>query len=130
MATIYYDQDANLAVVKDKTVAIIGYGNQGRSQALNMRDSGLKHIIVGSVRDTSWEKARQDGFDAYPIEEASRPTLSSCCCRTKSHPPSLTRRLLQIWKKETSLISPPDITSLTDTLTCRKILMSSWSHQG
>lgn len=72
MATIYYDQDTNLDVVKDKTVAIIGYGNQGRSQALNMRDSGLKHIIVGSVRDTSWEKARQDGFEAYPIEEASK----------------------------------------------------------
>lgn len=43
MANIYYDQDANLELITDKTVAIIGYGNQGRSQALNMRDSGVKH---------------------------------------------------------------------------------------
>ena len=53
MANIYYDQDANLELITDKTVAIIGYGNQGRSQALNMRDSGVKHVIVGSRHDES-----------------------------------------------------------------------------
>ena len=51
MANIYYDQDANQELITDKTVAIIGYGNQGRSQALNMRDSGVKHVIVGSRHD-------------------------------------------------------------------------------
>lgn len=71
MGKIYYDRDGNIDVVKDKVVAIIGYGNQGRSQALNMRDSGVKNIIVGSVRDSSWTTANDDGFPVYPIAEAS-----------------------------------------------------------
>lgn len=53
-------------------VAIIGYGNQGRSQALNMRDSGLKHVIVGSRHDESYDQANEDGFMVYSIEEASK----------------------------------------------------------
>lgn len=70
MATIYYDKDADLSILKDKVIAVIGYGNQGRSQALNMRDSGVKQVIVGSMHDESWDKAQADGFEAYPIEEA------------------------------------------------------------
>lgn len=70
MGKIYYDQDGDISYVKDKTIAIIGYGNQGRSQALNMRDSGVKNIIVGSVRDESWTVANNDGFPVYPIGEA------------------------------------------------------------
>ena len=57
MGKVYYDQDGNLDLIRDKVIAIIGYGNQGRSQALNMRDSGIKNIIVGSVHDTSWGTA-------------------------------------------------------------------------
>ncbi|WP_085524404.1 ketol-acid reductoisomerase [Tuberibacillus sp. Marseille-P3662] len=70
MANIYYDKDADLEILKNKVIAIIGYGNQGRSQALNLRDSGVKNVIVGSVRDQSWDKAKEDGFEAFPIEEA------------------------------------------------------------
>lgn len=72
MATIYYDNDANLDLVKDKVIAIIGYGNQGRSQALNMRDSGVKKVIVGSREDGSYDQAIQDGFEVHPIPEASK----------------------------------------------------------
>ena len=54
MAKIYKDEDADLSLVKDKTIAFIGYGNQGRSQALNMRDSGLK-VIVGNIKDKYWD---------------------------------------------------------------------------
>ena len=71
MGKIYYDNDGNIDVVKDMVVAIIGYGNQGRSQALNMRDSGIKNIIVGSIKDDSWEAANNDGFKTYSISEAS-----------------------------------------------------------
>jgi ketol-acid reductoisomerase len=49
MSKIYYDKDGDISFVTDKTIAIIGYGNQGRSQALNMRDSGVKDIVIGSV---------------------------------------------------------------------------------
>ncbi|MCR4805769.1 MAG: ketol-acid reductoisomerase [Clostridia bacterium] len=71
MARIYYDKDADLSAVAGKTVAIIGYGNQGRAQALNMRDSGVADIVVGSIRDESWTVANEDGFPVYPIAEAS-----------------------------------------------------------
>ncbi|MDD3289870.1 MAG: ketol-acid reductoisomerase [Eubacteriales bacterium] len=72
MSKIYYDKDGDLAFVTNKTIAIIGYGNQGRSQALNMRDSGVKNIVIGSVRDESWTQANEDGFPVYSIAEASK----------------------------------------------------------
>ena len=71
MTNIYYEQDADLAFIIDKTVAILGYGNQGRSQALNMRDSGVKNVIVGSRHDESFDQAIKDGFSVYRIAEAS-----------------------------------------------------------
>ena len=71
MAKIYYDEDCNLDLVKDKCVAVLGYGNQGRSQALNMRDMGIKRVIVGSIKDESHDKAVEDGFEVMSIEEAT-----------------------------------------------------------
>lgn len=70
MAKVYYDSDANVDLIKDKVVAIIGYGNQGRAQALNMRDSGVENIIIGSRKDESWDVANEDGFHTYSIEKA------------------------------------------------------------
>jgi ketol-acid reductoisomerase len=46
MAKIYYDKDCNINDIKDKTIAVVGYGIQGRGQALNLRDSGLKVIVA------------------------------------------------------------------------------------
>lgn len=69
-ANIYYDADADLGYLKDRTVSIIGYGNQGRSQALNMRDSGVEDIVVGNIKDESWEGAEADGFEVHAISEA------------------------------------------------------------
>jgi len=70
MAQIYYDDDADLSVLEGKTIAIIGYGNQGGAQAQNMRDSGV-NVIIGSIEDESAKKAREDGFEVYPISEAA-----------------------------------------------------------
>ena len=72
MAKIYYDTDADISFIKDKVISIIGYGNQGRAQALNMRDSGLKNIIIGNIRDSSWHKAQDDGFEVFPVKEACK----------------------------------------------------------
>lgn len=68
---VYYDDDADLSVLAGRTVAIIGYGNQGRAQGLNMRDSGLE-VIVGNVRDASFDRAVADGFPTMAIGEAAR----------------------------------------------------------
>lgn len=68
---IYYDEDGDLSLLDNRTIAVIGYGNQGRSQALNLRDSGVEDVIVGNIKDESWEQAEEDGFDVYTISEAA-----------------------------------------------------------
>ena len=68
---IYTDQDADIAPLKDKQIAILGYGNQGRAQALNLRDSGL-NVIVGNREDEHREHAQEDQFDVFTIAEAAR----------------------------------------------------------
>jgi ketol-acid reductoisomerase len=70
MSTFYFDKDADLSVLAGRTVAIIGYGNQGRSQALNMKDSGLD-VVVGNIEDSFAETARVDGWQVHPIGEAA-----------------------------------------------------------
>ncbi len=70
MAQVYYDDDANLDTLRGKTVGVIGYGNQGRAQALNLRDSGLD-VIVGVPADETRRQARDEGFDVFPVREAA-----------------------------------------------------------
>lgn len=72
MKKIFYDNDASIDPVVDKVVTIIGYGNQGRAQALNMRDSGIKKIIVGTSRPEAYNTTNKDGFEVYSIAEASK----------------------------------------------------------
>ena len=67
---IYTDADASLEALQGKTAAILGYGNQGRAQALNLRDSGLQ-VIVGNQPDSYYEQAQADGFEPRPISEAA-----------------------------------------------------------
>ena len=69
MARMYFEKDSDLTYLAGQTICIVGYGNQGRSQALNMRDSGLS-VIVGSRRDASYQTAVQDGFAVFGVEEA------------------------------------------------------------
>lgn len=70
MSKFYFDDDADLSAIADRTIAVIGYGNQGRSQALNMKDSGLK-VIVGNIEDEYAAAARADGWELLPIAEAA-----------------------------------------------------------
>ncbi len=71
MAKIYYDSDASLDILKDKTIAILGYGSQGHAHALNLRDSGLKVIIGLHEKSRSRKKAQDDGFEVYTPREAA-----------------------------------------------------------
>jgi len=71
MAKIYYDQDADPDLLKDKTIAIIGYGIQGRGQALCLRDSGCR-VIVSELEGTpNFEQAKKDGFIPVSASEAA-----------------------------------------------------------
>ncbi|WP_310550847.1 ketol-acid reductoisomerase [Paenibacillus glufosinatiresistens] len=67
--TTYYEQDADLSVLKGKTIAVIGYGSQGHAQAQNLRDSGLK-VIIGLREGKSFQTAKNDGFEVLPVSEA------------------------------------------------------------
>jgi ketol-acid reductoisomerase len=71
MTRIYYDNDIDLDILKDETIAIIGYGIQGHAQAQNMRDSGLKVICGLRKGGGSWKKASAAGFEVLPIDEAA-----------------------------------------------------------
>ena len=72
MAKIFYDRDADYKFIKGKTIAIIGYGIQGRGQALNLRDSGLK-VIVSELKGTeNYRIALKDGFKPMSVDEAAK----------------------------------------------------------
>ncbi|MFN3477519.1 MAG: ketol-acid reductoisomerase, partial [Candidatus Methylomirabilales bacterium] len=71
MAKLYYDKDADLSLLKGKTIAVIGFGSQGHAHALNMKDSGLD-VVVGLYKGSkSWEKAEKAGLKVAPVDEAA-----------------------------------------------------------
>ncbi|MCX5712806.1 MAG: ketol-acid reductoisomerase, partial [Candidatus Omnitrophica bacterium] len=72
MAKIYYDNDADLNLLKDKTVAIIGYGIQGRGQALCLKDSGVRVVVSEVAGSHNFELAKQDGFVPVSADEAAK----------------------------------------------------------
>lgn len=71
MAQVYYDKDANLELLKDKTVAIIGFGNQGGAQGQNLKDSGVKVIIAEVEGTPNWKLAQEAGFEVMTANEAA-----------------------------------------------------------
>ena len=72
MAKVYYDKDADLNLLKNKTIAILGYGIQGRGQSLCLRDSGCKVVVSELPGTPNYEQARKDGFTPVSAEEAAR----------------------------------------------------------
>jgi len=71
-AKIYYDQDADLSLLRGKKIAIIGYGSQGHAHALNLKDSG-QDVVVGLYKGSkSWPKAEKDGLKVATVAEASQ----------------------------------------------------------
>ncbi|NJB66651.1 ketol-acid reductoisomerase [Desulfobaculum xiamenense] len=68
---IYYEKDANLELLKGKTIAVIGYGSQGHAHAQNLRDSGLEVIIGQRPGGRNYELAREHGFEPVSAAEAA-----------------------------------------------------------
>jgi len=72
MAKIYYDQDADLNLLKGKKIAIIGYGIQGRGQSLCLRDSGCDVVVSEMEGTPNFEQANKDGFTPVSAAEAAK----------------------------------------------------------
>jgi ketol-acid reductoisomerase len=70
MAAIFHEEDSTLEPIAGLAIAIVGYGNQGRSQALNLRDSGMR-VLVGNIDDDYRKTAIADGFSPLPIRQAA-----------------------------------------------------------
>jgi len=70
MTEVYDENDGDLAVLSGRTVAIIGYGNQGHAHALNLRDSGVD-VVVGQRPGQSFDRAVADGFEPLPASDAA-----------------------------------------------------------
>jgi len=71
MVQMYYDQDANLEVLKNKTVAVIGYGSQGHAHSQNLRDSGIQ-VVVAEIPGPNFDQAKADGFEVLTAAEAAQ----------------------------------------------------------
>lgn len=70
MAKFFEQREVDSGILRGKTIGVVGYGNQGRSQAINLRRAGF-HVIVGNQMDPSWDKAREDGFEPLPVDTAA-----------------------------------------------------------
>ncbi len=71
MARMYYDQDADLSLLKGKTIAVIGYGSQGHAHAQNLRDSGLSVVVANRPGSANYRLAVADGFEPMSASEAA-----------------------------------------------------------
>lgn len=67
---IYYDSDADLGFIKDKTVAILGFGSQGHAHALNLQDSGIKVVVGLRPASRNESKAKAAGLEVLPVAQA------------------------------------------------------------
>ena len=70
---VYYDSDADLSLIKNKKVAIIGYGSQGHAHALNLKDSGVNEVVVGLRKgSSSKKKAESENLKVLTVSEAAK----------------------------------------------------------
>ena len=72
MATMYYDADADLDLLKDRKIAVVGYGSQGHAHALNLKDSGLDVIVGLYPGSPSWKPAEESGLRVSTVEDAAQ----------------------------------------------------------
>src|SRR3970040_2436164 len=72
MAKIYYESDANLDLIKNKTIGIIGFGSQGHAHALNLRDNGCNVMVGLQPGSKSRQEAQNAGLKVGTVEEVAR----------------------------------------------------------
>lgn len=71
MVKVYYDDSVEKNALEGKTIMVVGYGSQGHAHAQNLRDNGNK-VVIGVREGKSAQKAREDGFEVFPVSEATK----------------------------------------------------------
>ena len=72
MAKMYYESDADLSLIKDRVIGIVGYGSQGHAHALNLKDNGM-NVMVGLYEGSrSWTKAEEEGLEVGLVADVAR----------------------------------------------------------
>jgi ketol-acid reductoisomerase len=72
MAKIYYENDANIELIRGKTIGVVGFGSQGHAHALNLRDNGMNVMVGLYPGSKSWQQAQQSGVRVGTVEEVAR----------------------------------------------------------
>ncbi len=95
----YYDKDADLSLLKDKKIAVIGYGNQGRAQALNLLDSGLDVVVGLRENSQSVQNVENEGLKTDTIENASESADFIVLLMPDEHMPEVYKRSIEPFLK-------------------------------
>ena len=73
---VYYDRDADINLIKDKKIVIVGYGSQGHAHAMNLRDTGISNIVIAlRSNSASITKAKEAGFDVSLIAQGNKDQI-------------------------------------------------------
>ncbi|MDO8339874.1 MAG: ketol-acid reductoisomerase [Candidatus Burarchaeum sp.] len=92
---VYKDRDADVAHLKGKLIAVLGYGSQGSAQAQCFRDSGLRVIVGARKGGKSWRKAKHDGFRVVSMDEAAKRADIICMLTSDSSQPEVYERFVR-----------------------------------
>jgi ketol-acid reductoisomerase len=104
VAKFYLEADCDLSMLKSAAIAVVGYGNQGRAQALNLRDSGIRVTVGLREGSASRDKARSEGIDIASVEDAVRDAdVVSFLIPDEAHGSSFEERIAPNMKKGAAL---------------------------
>ncbi|MBX9690664.1 MAG: ketol-acid reductoisomerase [Candidatus Obscuribacterales bacterium] len=105
MADIFYDKQCDLSSLENLTLAVVGYGNQGRAHALNLKDSGLNVITGTRAGSKSCQQAKDDGMPFFEIPEAAaRADLIAVLLPDEQMPRVVSKEILPNAKKGTAFV--------------------------
>jgi len=128
---VYYDRDADLNLIKGKKVVIVGYGSQGHAHALNLRDSGVKGIVI-ALREGSAtaKKAEAEGFTVMNVADAAKQAdvvmmLTPDELQGDIYKESLAPNM----KQGAALLSPTASTSTSTSSSPARTSTCSWSRR-
>ena len=102
MATIYYENDADLTLLDGRTVGVIGYGSQGHAHALSLKDSGVDVVVGLYEGSSSWAKAEDAGLRVDTVAEVAQQadmTMMLVSTRTTCRPGSTASRSSRTFKR-------------------------------